>query len=107
MSYAGFEAIRGIDLNLARGEIFVFLGPNGAAKTTTIEILEGHRKRTAGDARVLGEDPGHADRRRRSRVGVVLKSSRVEPQLTVREYLELYAGCSNSSGSRTSPLTPG
>jgi ABC-2 type transport system ATP-binding protein len=92
MSYDGFEAVRGVDLRVARGEIFTFLGPNGAGKTTTVEILEGHRKRTAGDVRVLGEDPEHADRGWRSRVGVVLQSSRVEPQLTVRECLELYAG---------------
>jgi ABC-2 type transport system ATP-binding protein len=92
MAYNGFEAVRGIDLQVRRGEIFTFLGPNGAGKTTTVEILEGHRKRTAGDVLVLGEDPQHADRWWRSRVGVVLQSSRVEPQLTVRECLELYAG---------------
>ncbi len=92
MSYDGVEAVRGIDLRVSRGEIFTFLGPNGAGKTTTVEILEGHRKRTAGDVKVLGEDPEHADRWWRSRVGVVLQTSRVEPQLTVRECLELYAG---------------
>jgi len=92
MSYDGFEAVRGIDLRVSSGEIFTFLGPNGAGKTTTVEILEGHRTRTAGEVRVLGEDPERADRWWRSRVGVVLQSSRVEPQLTVRECLELYAG---------------
>jgi ABC-2 type transport system ATP-binding protein len=92
MSYGGIEAVRGIDLQVSRGEIFAFLGPNGAGKTTTVEILEGHTKRTAGDIKVLGEDPERADRRWRSRVGVVLQTSRVEPQLTVRECLELYAG---------------
>ena len=92
MSYDGLEAVRGIDLQVRQGEIFTFLGPNGAGKTTTVEILEGHRKRTAGEVRVLGEDPEHADRWWRSRVGVVLQSSRVEPQLTVRECLDLYAG---------------
>ena len=92
MSYDGFEAVRGIDLRVLGGEIFTFLGPNGAGKTTTVEILEGHRKRSAGDVRVLGVDPEHADRAWRSRVGVVLQSSRVEPQLSVRECLELYAG---------------
>jgi ABC-2 type transport system ATP-binding protein len=79
-------------LRVQPGEIFCFLGPNGAGKTTTVEILEGHRKRTAGDVQVLGVDPEHADRRWRARVGVVLQTSRVEPQLTVRECLELYAG---------------
>jgi ABC-2 type transport system ATP-binding protein len=92
MSYDGFEAVRGVELRVLRGEIFTFLGPNGAGKTTTVEILEGHRKRTAGEVRVLGVDPEHADRAWRARVGVVLQSSRVEPQLTVRECLQLYAG---------------
>ena len=92
MSYDGLEALRCIDLRVSRGEIFAFLGPNGAGKTTAVEILEGHRKRTAGDIKVLGEDPERADRWWRSRVGVVLQISRVEPQLSVRECLELYAG---------------
>jgi ABC-2 type transport system ATP-binding protein len=92
MSYDGFEAVRGIDLCVRRGEIFTFLGPNGAGKTTTVEILEGHRKRTGGKVQVLGIDPEHADRRWRARVGVVLQSSRVEQDLTVRECLELHAG---------------
>jgi ABC-2 type transport system ATP-binding protein len=92
MSYDGFEAVRGVDLRVMRGEIFTFLGPNGAGKTTTVEILEGHRMRTAGEVRVLGSDPAQADRSWRARVGVVLQSSRVEPQLTVRECLSLYAG---------------
>ena len=92
MSYDGFEAVRGVDLCVRRGEIFTFLGPNGAGKTTTVEILEGHRKRTGGKVQVLGIDPEHADRRWRARVGVVLQTSRVEQDLTVRECLELYAG---------------
>ncbi len=92
MAYDGFEAVRGIDLRVRHGEIFTFLGPNGAGKTTTVEILEGHRKRTAGNVRVLGVDPEHADRHWRARVGVVLQSSRIEQELSVRECLELYAG---------------
>ena len=43
-SYGELEAVRGIDLEVARGEIFAFLGPNGAGKTTTVEILEGYRE---------------------------------------------------------------
>jgi ABC-2 type transport system ATP-binding protein len=92
MSYDGLEAVRGIDLRVRRGEIFTFLGPNGAGKTTTVEILEGHRRRTGGDVRVLGIDPERADRSWRAQVGVVLQTSRVEQDLTVRECLELYAG---------------
>jgi ABC-2 type transport system ATP-binding protein len=65
--------------------------PIGAGKTTTVEVLEGHRKRTAGHVKVLGEEHEDADRWWRSRVGVVLQDSRLEPQLTVRQGLKLYA----------------
>jgi ABC-2 type transport system ATP-binding protein len=74
------------------GEIFAFLGPNGAGKTTTVEILEGYRKRTAGEVVVLGEDPERAGRAWRERIGIVLQSGRLDPYLTVRESLGLYAG---------------
>jgi len=90
--YGRREAVRGIDLEVRRGEIFAFLGPNGAGKTTTVEILEGFRTRTDGEVRVLGEDPSAAGGAWRDRVGVVLQESEPEPGLTVRECLDLYAG---------------
>jgi ABC-2 type transport system ATP-binding protein len=92
MSYGETEAVRGIDLEVAAGEIFAFLGPNGAGKTTTVEILEGYRRRTGGEVTVLGEDPEKAGRGWRERIGIVLQSSRLDPYLTVRESLGLYAG---------------
>jgi ABC-2 type transport system ATP-binding protein len=91
-SYGDFEAVRGVDLEVERGEVFAFLGPNGAGKTTTTEILEGYRKRSAGEVSVLGEDPERAGRVWRERIGVVLQSCRLDPYLTVRESLRLYAG---------------
>jgi ABC-2 type transport system ATP-binding protein len=91
-SYGEVEAVRGIDLDVLPGEVFAFLGPNGAGKTTTVEILEGYRKRSGGEVSVLGEDPERADRRWRERIGIVLQSCRLDPYLTVRESLALYAG---------------
>jgi len=91
-SYGETEAVRGIDLEVNRGEVFAFLGPNGAGKTTTVEILEGYRKRSGGEVTVLGEDPERAGREWREQIGIVLQSGRLDPYLTVRESLDLYAG---------------
>jgi ABC-2 type transport system ATP-binding protein len=91
-SYGDLEALRGIDLDVARGEIFAFLGPNGAGKTTAISVLEGYLERDAGEVEVLGEDPASAGRDWRGRVGFVLQECRMEGLLTVRETLEMYAG---------------
>jgi ABC-2 type transport system ATP-binding protein len=90
--YGSHEALRGIDFEIGAGEVFGLLGPNGAGKTTTIEILEGYRKRDGGEAEVLGIDPEAAGRGWRERVGVVLQSSSLYPNLTVRESLEVFGG---------------
>ncbi len=91
-SYGRHEAVRGIDLEVHRGEIFAFLGPNGAGKTTTVEILEGYRDRNGGDVSVLGVDPDEGGIDWHARVGIVLQECRMEPKLTVRETLEMFAG---------------
>jgi ABC-2 type transport system ATP-binding protein len=90
-SYGEHEAVAGIDFEVGSGEVFGFLGPNGAGKTTTIEILEGYRDRSGGEVEVLGVDPGKPTREWRSRVGLVLQECELDPLLTVREAVALFA----------------
>src|ERR1700743_1992833 len=91
-SFDDVEAVAGVDLEGDHGEIFAFLGPNGAGETTTMEILEGFGERDAGEVEVLGVDPAHATSDWRQRVGIVMQESPGEQELTVRECMELYAG---------------
>jgi ABC-2 type transport system ATP-binding protein len=89
-AYGEVEAVRGVSFEVAGGEVFCLLGPNGAGKTTIVEILEGYRTRTGGDARVLGMDPARGQRELRERVGIVLQQCGVQTDLTVRELVEMY-----------------
>jgi ABC-2 type transport system ATP-binding protein len=90
--YGARTVLDGLDLEVRRGECFALLGPNAAGKTTTIEILEGVRPRDSGEVRVLGEDPAHAGRRWRDRIGVVSQGEGAGQALSVRETLDHFAG---------------
>jgi ABC-type multidrug transport system ATPase subunit len=90
--YGTVRAVDGVSFQVQRGEIYALLGPNGAGKTSTVEILEGHRRRSGGSVRVLGFDPGAGDPRFRERVGIVLQSGGMDAELTVREMVALFAG---------------
>lgn len=90
-SYGDFEAVRGIDFEVAQGEVFGLLGPNGAGKTTTIEILEGLRARSAGDVRVLGFDPAVDVRAIKDRIGVCLQATNLPEKIRLHEAMTLFA----------------
>lgn len=92
-AYGNVAAVDGVSFEIAEGEVYALLGHNGAGKSTTVEILEGHRAATSGAVSVLGLDPASGGRELRDRVGIVLQSSSVEPQLTVREALRIYGSC--------------
>lgn len=70
--YRDVNAVRGIDLNVERGEFVAFLGPNGAGKTTTLKLLSGVITPTSGDARVLGYVPWERDNEYRRRFALVM-----------------------------------
>jgi ABC-type multidrug transport system ATPase subunit len=61
------EAVNGVDLTIATGELVAILGPNGAGKTTSISLMLGLRRPSSGEARLFGLEP--TDRRARSRCG--------------------------------------
>jgi ABC-2 type transport system ATP-binding protein len=92
-AYGGRTAVDGVSFEVEEGEIFGILGPNGAGKTTTVECVEGLRRPDDGVVRVAGHDPV-ADRDALTRIlGAQLQESELQPKITVREALELYAAC--------------
>jgi ABC-2 type transport system ATP-binding protein len=90
--YGDFSALDGVSFDIEHGETFALLGPNGAGKSTTIEILEGYRDRSGGEASVLGVDPQHGGLDWKSRLGIVLQSGGESGNVTVREQLAHFAG---------------
>ncbi|MFN2507538.1 MAG: ABC transporter ATP-binding protein [Chthoniobacterales bacterium] len=89
-SYNGLEAVKGIDFEVAPGEVFGLLGPNGAGKTTTVEILEGLRPRSSGEVRVLAFDPDRQKQNLKDRIGVCLQATNLPDKITVRESVNLF-----------------
>jgi ABC-2 type transport system ATP-binding protein len=90
-NYGEVKAVRGLDFEVATGEVFGLLGPNGAGKTTTVEILEGIRQRTAGDVRVLGFDPDRQKTQLKDRIGVCLQATNLPDKIKVIEALQAFA----------------
>ena len=91
-SYGDFEAVRGIDLEVRRGEIFAFLGPTAPARPPRSRSSRATGSATPARSRCSGSTRRTPTRAWRERIGIVLQECRIDPELTVRETLELFAG---------------
>ncbi len=99
--YGGFEAVRGLDLEVERGQIFGFLGPNGAGKTTTIRMVAGVLQPTAGRITVGGDDLASAPELAKSRIGYIPDRPYLYEKLTGAEFLRFVAGLWGKNGDGT------
>jgi ABC-2 type transport system ATP-binding protein len=88
--YGDLAALNGVSFEVPDGQCVAMLGPNGAGKTTTIEILEGFLAPTGGSARVLGSDPRRGGRGWRARIGLVMQSTSLDGELSVRDLLATF-----------------
>src|ERR671917_2074501 len=89
-SYGGFEAVKGVDFEVHRGECFGFLGPNGAGKTTTMKMIYGAVIPTGGELDVAGLDVRRYEREIKRLIGVVPQENNLDDELKVRENLLVY-----------------
>ena len=94
------EAVRGVDLQVAEGEVFGFLGPNGAGKSTTVRMLTTLMTITSGSARVAGVDVTADPDGARRRIGVALQEAGLDPRQTGRELIVLQARLFGDSHER-------
>jgi ABC-2 type transport system ATP-binding protein len=89
--YGKNTAVDGINFEVREGEVFGILGPNGAGKTTTLEMIEGLKPITSGQAILDGHDVAHDTRKVKSLIGVQLQSSSFFEELNLKELLETFA----------------
>ena len=85
-----FEAVRGIDFEIARGEAFGFLGPNGAGKSSTMRMIGCVSPVTSGTLRLFDLDPATSGKEIRARMGVVPQQDNLDSELTVFDNLVVY-----------------
>jgi ABC-2 type transport system ATP-binding protein len=90
-SFGEVRAVRGVDFEVATGEVFGFLGPNGAGKTTTINMLCTLTKPTSGEARVAGHDVVSERDDVRRNIGLVFQDPTLDGYLTAEQNLKLHA----------------
>ena len=88
--FGDFEAVRGIDVEVARGEAFGFLGPNGAGKSSTMRMIAAVSPISAGSLHILGLDQATDGPAIRARIGVCPQEDTLDTELTVRDNLYVY-----------------
>jgi lipooligosaccharide transport system ATP-binding protein len=88
--FGEFEAVKGVDVAIDRGESFGFLGPNGAGKTSTMRMISAVSQPTSGEISIFGLDPRTDGPEIRSRLGVVTQEDSLELELSVRHNLEMF-----------------
>lgn len=103
--YGTQTAVDGISFRVNRGELFGILGPNGAGKTTTIRMLYGYLPMTSGSLKVFGLDIGTDWRAVRARTGVCHQENNLDPDLSVRENLEVFSRYFGMPGARAHERT--
>jgi ABC-2 type transport system ATP-binding protein len=89
--YGELTAVDSLSFEVGRGEVVGLLGPNGAGKTSTVEVLEGYRRATSGEVRVLGLDPHRQHAALTESMGVMLQGGGIYPMMGAREALRLFA----------------
>jgi lipooligosaccharide transport system ATP-binding protein len=89
-SFGEFEAVRGVDFQVARGEFFGFLGPNGAGKSSLMRMIGCVSPTTSGELRIFDLDPGIDGAAIRARMGVVPQTDNLDQELTLLENLVMY-----------------
>jgi len=107
-SYGDFEAVKGIDVEVGKGEAFGFLGPNGAGKSSTMRMIAAVSPLTSGSLQILGMDPALQGSQIRARLGICPQEDTLDNELSVFENLAVYGryfGMSRrESASRTHEL---
>ena len=89
--YGSLIAVNDVTFSVKEGEIFGLVGPNGAGKTTLIEMIEGLRTPDGGSIRALGLDPNKQGGELREKIGVLLQTTSIQPDIKVKEALKLFA----------------
>jgi len=103
-SFKTVHAVKGIDLNIPKGQFVGLLGPNGAGKTTLVEMIEGIQKPDSGEITIMGKKWKGNEDELHSMIGLSLQETRFIDKLTVSETLQLFAGFFNIGKERVNDI---